>query len=579
MRVLKEAIRHRSPRKRPTQPFLQPWALAVVCALLIVLLVLMRWLDLRAIDSTLTKYMENRGASIIKNLRYVAEIYRRQLLQWDQVGLEMETGPSITDDAFSLQESFIIDLLQSAQELDYQLGTGPYHGKDLNTLIQREALWLLALLDKDGRVISSNRPVPGDLLQLAAALLNGRTGIRIDIFNRPAKRNKLRSLVLPRKSGKGVMILSMDGRSFNNRIIRFSFRRALQDIGLLPSIGYLIITDKDLHPLGQIGEAPEIKMDQPLIGTVISGEAGISSRRITFNGKRYLDMVSLLHQGDGTTYLVRLGLSRERPGEIREKNRRAIFISMAFMIIITVLSMWLLYKNQNRHLARTREMEKRIQNAERLSSLGRLAAGVAHEIRNPLNAISMAAQRLDRDNLVQLKGVIRDETRRLNEIIEEFLSFSRSRKLAFRRHDLTSLIREVVLLFEEEARSRGVTIDIDASSTPVFVNMDPHKLKQTLINLVKNAIESLSGGGTISIQLAQRGSGRVCVTIADTGPGLGPEELRRIFELDYTTKEKGLGLGLPLAREIIRGHGGELRVESTPGHGTTFEILLPLEKH
>ncbi|MBW1997620.1 MAG: hypothetical protein JRJ29_06600 [Deltaproteobacteria bacterium] len=577
MRVLKEAIRRRSPRKRPTQPFLQPLALALVCALLIALLVLMRWMDLRAVDSTLTKYMENRGSSIITNIQHVAGIYRGQLLESDQAGLGMEGAPSISDDAFSLQEAFVIDLLQSAQKLDYQMGNGPYMGQELDAFAQREGLWLLAILDKSGRVISSNKPVPAEELQLATPLWTGQSDVKIDIFTHPDNSNKLRSLTIRRKSGEGFIMLAMDKKSFEKRVLRFSFKRALQDIRLLPAIGYLIIMDKDLRPFGQVGEAPEIA-DQGLVWRVISGKAGISSHKITYSGRRYLDMILPLHRGNGIDYLVRLGLSREGPGQIRKKNRRALFISMAFMIIITVVSMWLLYKNQNRHLAKTREMEKRIQNAERLSALGRLGAGVAHEIRNPLNAISMAAQRLDADNLPQLKGVIRDETRRLNDIIEEFLGLSRSRKLAVGRHDLASLIKEVGLLFEEEARSRGATMDIDAGRTPVFVNMDPHKLKQALINLVKNALESFSHSGTISIRLTQRGTGWVCVTIADSGPGLEPEQVRRIFDLDYTTKEKGLGLGLPLAQEIVRGHGGELRVDSTPGHGTTFEILLPMEK-
>ena len=112
--------------------------------------------------------------------------------------------------------------------------------------------------------------------------------------------------------------------------------------------------------------------------------------------------------------------------------------------------------------------------------------------------------------------------------------------------------------------------------SPFMISMDLDKLKQALINVVKNAMESISDEGLVTVSVEPEGKRWVSVRVSDTGSGLNPDEIEHIFDLDYTTKEKGLGLGLPLAHEIIRGHGGEIQVQSQKGSGTTFEILLPM---
>jgi len=252
------------------------------------------------------------------------------------------------------------------------------------------------------------------------------------------------------------------------------------------------------------------------------------------------------------------------------------------------LSMWLLYYDQNRHLAGIIEMERRLEKAERLSSLGQLAAGVAHEIRNPLNAISMATQRLKKDfippdsnkadDFQNLSGVIRDEIKRLNGIIEEFLSFSKSRRLELRDFSITEILQKIVSLIREEASARGITIETKWRQSPAIIPIDINKLQQAFLNLIKNAMESMPAQGKISIVVDKEGKNYIVVSISDTGCGMTTEEIERIFNPEYTTKEKGVGLGIPLASEIIRGHGGDIRVISRKGEGTTFEVILPRER-
>jgi signal transduction histidine kinase len=250
--------------------------------------------------------------------------------------------------------------------------------------------------------------------------------------------------------------------------------------------------------------------------------------------------------------------------------------------------MWLLYHDQNRHLAGIVEIERQLEKAERLSALGQLAAGVAHEIRNPLNAISMATQRLKRDfvpsdpqkvdDFQNLSSVIRDEIKRLNGIIEEFLTFSKSRRLELSNFSVTEVLQKIVSLIREEASTRGIIIETKWRETPALISMDINKLQQAFLNIIKNAMESITAEGKIFITVDKEGKNYIVVSISDTGCGMTTEEIERIFNPEYTTKEKGLGLGIPLACEIIRGHGGDIRVISRKDKGTIFEVVLPRER-
>jgi signal transduction histidine kinase len=283
-----------------------------------------------------------------------------------------------------------------------------------------------------------------------------------------------------------------------------------------------------------------------------------------------------------------MGLERSSTEKILEENGQNIMIFMGLTMLIALLSLWVLYMNQNRHLAGIVSMERKLEKAERLSALGRLAAGVAHEIRNPLNAISMASQRLKRDfipadeskikDFQTITGVIRDEIRRLNGIIEEFLTFSRSRRLDLREYPVTEVLQKIVNLLGEEAKEKGVILETHWKEPSPVIPMDMDKLQQALLNFIKNAIESISGSGKVTLTVGPERKGWIKVSIVDNGCGMTSEEIERIFNPEYTTKEKGLGLGLPLSHEIIRGHGGEIRVTSQKYWGTKFEVLLPSAK-
>ncbi len=557
------------------RPFLQPLALALVCIVFISLVLTMGLVDLRTLDNTLAGYMRDRGLAIIRNVHQVAEHHFQRLTQSQMARLEVATGPSISDEDFSLQESLIINLVELAREIDSEWETGKYSSEQLAFFAAREELRLIAFVNDQGIVTYKSRVVPSELLGLVDAVVRGREEIKVNIYNRGGSKDGLGFIALRRKSGRGTIILALDHQNIVSWSLRLCIQKAIYEVGQSPDTFYFIVQDQAGRTLGQAGEMLEGRREKPEIVSTEKDTSGVVSRKIILAGQHVLEIEAPISFGKGFAGVARVGLKRERADQGLKKEQGRLLVSMGFLVVITFISMWLLYKNQNRHLARMQEIERQLHQAERLSALGRLAAGVAHEIRNPLNAISMASQRLQRNNPDQLTSVIRDEISRLNRIIEEFLIFSKSRKLEFGHHDLIELLGQIVLLINEEADSRGIKVLTRGDYTSFIVLMDFDKLKQAIFNIVKNAMESISGKGSVTLSVEPERKGWISLKILDTGSGLTANEIEQIFNPDYTTKEKGLGLGLPLAYEIIRGHGGEVKVWSKKGSGTSFEILLP----
>ena len=561
--------------RRRDQSFLQPLAVAIVGIVFVALLLVLGLMDLRNLDTTLVDDMEDRGLAIIRNAQQVVEYHFQQLAQSQRTNLYAETIPGLTEDAFSLQESLVISLVDLARSIDSSWEVVKPSDDQLASLANEENLRLIAFLDEKGNVTAKNRTVPEEIVRFAAPVLNGREEIQINIFDQFKTEGGLGLIALPLKSRKGAIIMSLDNTGFRYWSLKISIQRAIEEVIRGPGISYFIVSDQSGRTLGYSGIEVESLEETRTIKNEVDDGVGPVSRKAVINGEHVLEIEIPVSFSAGFSCIALIGLSRERVEQLLKKEQARVLIYMAFLVIITFMAMWLLYKNQKRHLDRMRDIERQLSRAEKLSALGRLAAGVAHEIRNPLNAISMASQRLQRDNLGPLVEVIRDEIRRLNQIIEDFLTFSKNRELEFRRHDLIELVRQIVLLISDEAESKGVKIVTHLTGSAIMVSMDFDRLKQALFNVVKNALESITDTGVVTISVETEGKRWAKVKISDTGKGLNPDETGRIFDPDYSTKEKGLGLGLPLAHEIVQGHGGEIQVHSQKGLGTTFEIFLP----
>lgn len=567
--------------------FLQPLAIAIVCAVFIGLILITGIMDIRRLDNNLVSFMENQGLSIVGVLQKLTQENLNSLRQTQQTTVERGSVP-VT--AFSPKQYLITEMKNFAVEVDKQWKADRLSEDYLRKFALEKKLWLIAVLNDRGEVVFQNRLFPSEAGKAGTPEAGGERSIGRELIRQLVAR-KVPFVALQRRDKSGIVIIALDREGQRYWATKVSIEKVIEELGEAQgqNLKYIVVMDQQEMVFGRAGEMPE-KWDKSdvLMSGVFSGTRKILSRKTSHNGKSLLDIAAPLYLDDQVAGVVRLGLDREGMDRIIQENRQNIFIFMAVVVLITLLSMWILYRNQNKHLAGIIEIERRLEKAERLSALGHLAAGVAHEIRNPLNAISMASQRLKREYVPAddeksrefhtLAGVIRDEIRRLNGIIEEFLTFSKSRRLELHEYPVTDVLQKIVNLMREEAASKGITMETRFSDSPAIIPMDVDKLQQAFLNFIKNAMESISGEGSIVIAVEPAGKGRISVKISDTGCGMTSEEVERIFNPEYTTKEKGLGLGLPLAHEIVRGHGGEIRVFSGPGSGTTFEIILPSEK-
>ncbi len=234
-------------------------------------------------------------------------------------------------------------------------------------------------------------------------------------------------------------------------------------------------------------------------------------------------------------------------------------------------------------ITRLIEMEEQIRQQERLATVGSLAAGIAHEIRNPLASLSGSIQMLQSD--LDLKGehkhlmdIVLRETDRLNTIITEFLDYARPRSIQQEPIALESLLRETIELFRN-SRNYHNDMFIEQDVLPdLIVSGDPHRLRQVIWNLLINAGQAVQGKGTIRVSAGSHrtdDSNEIAIRIADTGSGIAREHMPNIFDPFFTTKSDGTGLGLAIAYRIITDHAGSIDVHSVVGEGTVFTIKLP----
>ena len=563
---------------RRFRPFLQPLVVAVVAFLLVGLTLFSGIMDLRTLDKTLTNYMEQRGLDMVENIRQGAGHYVHLLQHRPPPLLDDFALPNYDQPSFPLQESMIIHLMDLMRHMDLELAEGRLSGARLKETASREGIWFVGFFNQTGDPVLANRPVPESVHQEAAPVLRGEKRILIHVFGPPEPREIAGWLALRREWGRGSMVLALKQTDVHLWRLKTAVQKALQDVGIGEQVSYVLVSDGKGRPLASTGQAPEGWEDAIRQGRDPMSLRMDGPRKVLLNGEKLLEISAPVQFDEGVSGMIRVALSRERAEALLEREQKRGMVLMSFLGIIALLSMWLLYKNQNRHLRKMSAIEERLHQAQRLSALGRMAAGVAHEIRNPLNAISMACQRLNPDNIHLLSGVIREEVRRLDHIVEEFLSLSRHGRLAFRVQDIKPLIEHIVRLMDEESRSRGVQMVCEWREGPLPVPMDVDKMTQALLNIIKNAVEAVSDGGRVTLRVKEVGKAWARIEISDTGTGLTPEARKQMFDPGYTTKEKGLGLGLALAHEIIQGHGGQIRVMSEPDAGTTVEIRLPLKR-
>ncbi|NIM01796.1 MAG: hypothetical protein GTN89_13420 [Acidobacteria bacterium] len=238
------------------------------------------------------------------------------------------------------------------------------------------------------------------------------------------------------------------------------------------------------------------------------------------------------------------------------------------------------------HLVRkNQQLEQSRQSAARASYVGLLASGLAHEIRNPLNAMNMNLQMLEEEleaagemldqEYLELLDSTKREIKRLEGLVNNFLAYARPGRPQFKSRDLNEVVNEVLKFLENDFRQSRVELKAELAPMLPNVELDERQFKQALMNLLVNARQVLEPEGTVLVRTRAASNGEIVLQVEDDGPGIPEASQERIFEVFYSSRGGGTGLGLPIARQIVERHGGHIELESTVGVGTKFTIRLP----
>jgi signal transduction histidine kinase len=256
-----------------------------------------------------------------------------------------------------------------------------------------------------------------------------------------------------------------------------------------------------------------------------------------------------------------------------------------------------------RHTRRVRIAERRARQAERMAEIGAMTGGLAHEIKNPLSTIGLNAQLMvegiqeldippgERSPLINRTKALQRETERLRGILQDFLDFAGQVHLDRRPADVNQLAAELADFYTPEAESHGVTIRTELAPGPITASIDARAVKQALLNLLINATQAMAGESqgprprTLLLRTAIEkdpdastpAARAAAIHVIDSGPGIAEGTISQIFKPYFTTKSGGSGLGLPTSRRLIEEHGGRITVQSEPGRGSDFAVVLPLE--
>ena len=295
---------------------------------------------------------------------------------------------------------------------------------------------------------------------------------------------------------------------------------------------------------------------------------------------------------DGTAEFTRMIKLLERRGYVNDaeavrlaKDGRRVLVSVTRTALRNAQGQFVGFSAIMRDITERKRMEQRLIHGERMTALGELAAILAHEIKNPLNSMVINLEVLRghlanidpdaRERAGKYMRVLTDEMNRLNKVIRGFLDFAKPVAMTLSEVQLNDVLRDLVDLVQHQATKSGVTIQLEAAVALPTITGDAGQLKQAFLNLVLNAFHAMPDGGTLRLATSLTPEHAVKATVADSGAGIPEADLAKIFDLFYTTKQEGSGLGLPTVQRIVQTHGGKISVESQVGRGTTFTLHFP----
>lgn len=320
-----------------------------------------------------------------------------------------------------------------------------------------------------------------------------------------------------------------------------------------------------------------------------STAADLVGQQLIFQ-KRFRPLIAVINEHRKSVPPLEISY-KEQELELERPDGSAILLSLAVASLASEDRMVLGFVIVCSDLSEVQMLRDRAKRAEALAALGTIAAGVAHEVRNPLHAIRGAAELLDLKvgadpDVAQYVNVIAQETERADSIIEEVLDYSRAPRMEMVPVDVNRAIKDYLPLLEIPD---GIRVVPDFMEGLPRVIADEFKLKQVLANLINNAKDSMKGKGTMRLATSldpgpsdagERSVGYVRIDITDTGPGIATEQLPHLFDLKFHTSKRkgGTGLGLSICRKIVEAHQGFINVRSAPGQGATFSVFLPVKE-
>jgi signal transduction histidine kinase len=320
----------------------------------------------------------------------------------------------------------------------------------------------------------------------------------------------------------------------------------------------------------------------PLVKRVESNRRAVELEHLRGNGESVEEIDGLIEKGwmvvapfflkEKLFGFVLLGRKRsQKDYTVEELELLETFLTQSALAI----SRALIYRDMS-------SKDRQIMQAEKMAAIGELAAGIAHEIRNPLGIITGSAETVqkhkDQKIREEMVDYILEESKRINGLISSLLDFARPKEPKLESCDLKEVLEKILLLISPRARTLGVEIKKEIPQRPLRVSIDPDQIRQAFTNLGVNALEAMPNGGVLRVIVVEDSKDKVCVRFNDTGKGIPKEMQAKIFDPFFTTKEGGTGLGLSIAHQIITQHGGTILLEEKEERGSTFTIVLPLEK-
>ena len=381
-----------------------------------------------------------------------------------------------------------------------------------------------------------------------------------------------------------VVVLAGDASFYSQALGETGIGHLAQAIAREPGVEYIVYQTGDgIVFSSRRMDALSNIADDPFLSQALDADS-IVERIHDYNGRKILELVRPFSSAQYRFGLFRVGLSLDRYYAVSRAFDRQMIILAAVLLLLLLVALAYL-RGRRRRAEMIEEYERQTQRRERLSEMGNLAAGVAHEIRNPLNTISIAAQRLEREFVPQTNpdqyraftSQIRSETKRLNEIITRFLALARDERRLRSSVRIDELLNEAgqLLRVEGDRLQIGVSIRCEQDLT---VLADPDRLKEVFLNLFNNTKEALTGRPGSFVIEAKRQQDRVAISVSDNGPGIPPELRDKVFAPYYTSKEAGTGLGLATVQRIISDLGGEVIIDAGYSGGVRFVIALPLSR-